>query len=61
MRGGGVPYKSAAQRAKFHADPKLRKYAPEWDAASRGKRLPARAAKPDPKPVSKKKRRGGRR
>jgi hypothetical protein len=29
-----MPYKSQAQRAKFHADPKLRKYAKEWDCVN---------------------------
>lgn len=37
-----MPYVSKAQERKFHADPKLRKYTPEFDAASKGKKLPER-------------------
>lgn len=38
-----MPFKSKAQRAKFYADPKLRKFAPEFEAATpKGKRLPER-------------------
>jgi hypothetical protein len=37
-----MPYVSDAQRRKFHADPKLRKYAAEYDAASKGMKLPER-------------------
>ena len=40
-----MPFKSQAQRAKFYATPKLRKYIPEFEAASKGKRLPKRARK----------------
>ncbi len=45
-----MPYKSKAQQRKFHADPKLRKYAPEFDKATKAKKggfkaLPARAKK----------------
>ena len=29
-----MPFKSQAQRRKFYADPKLRKFAPEWEAAT---------------------------
>ena len=29
-----MPYKSMAQLRKFHADPKLRKYVKEFDAAT---------------------------
>jgi hypothetical protein len=35
-----MPYVSKAQAAKFHVDPRLRKYAPEFDAASKGLKLP---------------------
>lgn len=35
-----MPYASLAQEEKFHADPKLRKYTPEFDAASKGMKLP---------------------
>jgi hypothetical protein len=35
-----VPYKSLAQAAKFHSDPRLRKYVAEFDAASKGRKLP---------------------
>jgi hypothetical protein len=36
-----VPYVSQAQRRKFHADPKLRPMAAEWDAATpKGAKLP---------------------
>lgn len=38
-----MPYRSIAQARKFHADPRLRRFAPEFDAASRGLKLPARA------------------
>lgn len=37
-----MPFKSQAQRRKFYADPKLRKYAPEFEAATKGKKLPKR-------------------
>lgn len=40
-----MPYKSQAQRRKFHADPKLRKYTDEYDEASKGKKLPEKASK----------------
>ncbi len=40
-----MPYKSKAQAAKFHSDPKLRKYAKEFDKASKGKKLPKRVNK----------------
>lgn len=42
-----MPYASEAQRRKFHADPKLQKYTAEFDAASKGKKLPERV---HPKP-----------
>ena len=29
-----MPYVSMAQARKFHSDPKLKKYAAEWDAAT---------------------------
>lgn len=35
-----MPYASLAQAAKFHTDPELKKYTPEFDAASRGMKLP---------------------
>lgn len=38
-----MPYKSKAQMRKFHSDPALKKFAPEWDAATKGiKSLPDR-------------------
>lgn len=37
------PFRSQAQRAKFYSDPKLRKYATEFEADTpKGKRLPRR-------------------
>ena len=35
-----MPYTSLAMAAKFHTDPKLAKYVPEFDAASKGLKLP---------------------
>jgi hypothetical protein len=36
-----MPFASQAQRAKFYADPKLRKFIPEFEAATpKGKKLP---------------------
>ena len=40
-----MPYASLAQARKFHADPKLRKYAAEYDAATNFSKLPERAKK----------------
>jgi hypothetical protein len=45
-----MPYKSKAQQRLFHSNPKLKKYAPEFDAATKAKpggfkALPARAKK----------------
>jgi len=41
-----MPYKSKAQQRKFHADPKLRKYAAEFDAATPSfKALPEHVSK----------------
>lgn len=38
-----MPFKSQAQRAKFYADPKLRKYIPEFEAATpKNRKLPER-------------------
>lgn len=37
-----MPYESKAQQRKFHADPRLRKYAAEYDAATNFKNLPER-------------------
>lgn len=37
------PYVSLAQARKFHADPKLRKYTKEFDAATNFAHLPERA------------------
>ena len=34
------PFVSQAQRAKFHADPKLKKFIPEFEAATGKKKLP---------------------
>lgn len=36
-----MPYASLAQARKFHADPKLRKYTSEFDAATDFSKLPA--------------------
>lgn len=42
-----MPYVSQAQAIKFHADPKLRKYVAEYDAATPNiNALPARASRP---------------
>lgn len=38
-------YKSEAQRKKFHADPRLRKYTKEWDAATGNRKLPKKVKK----------------
>lgn len=38
-----VPYRSKAQARKFHSDPRLRKYAAEFDRATDFSKLPARA------------------
>ena len=35
-----MPFVSQAQRAKFYSDPKLRKYASEWEAATPEGKLP---------------------
>ncbi len=44
-----MPYKSKAQQGKFHELEKQGKISPkvvaEWDKASKGKKLPARASK----------------
>lgn len=40
-----MPYVSNAQRKKFNVDPKLRKYAPEYNAASKGMKLPEHVSK----------------
>lgn len=38
-----MPFKSQAQRAKFYSDPKLRKYVPEFEAATpKDAKLPER-------------------
>lgn len=37
-----MPFKSQAQRAKFYSDPKLRKYIPEFEAATPKGKLPQR-------------------
>jgi len=40
------PFRSQVQRAKFYADPKLRKYADEFEAATpKDKKLPKRISK----------------
>lgn len=39
-----MPFKSKKQRAKFYATPKLRKYIPEFEAATK-KKLPKKARK----------------
>lgn len=36
-----MPFKSQAQRAKFYSDPKLKKYADEFEKATGNKKLPA--------------------
>lgn len=45
-----MPYRSLAQARKFHSDPKLKKYAPEFDAATKQaggfKKLPYRVTLP---------------
>lgn len=40
-----MPFVSQAQRRKFYATPSLRKYIPEYEAATGGRRLPERAGK----------------
>lgn len=41
-----MPFKSQKQRAKFYATPSLRKYIPEFEAATpKGKKLPKRVKK----------------
>jgi len=41
-----MPFVSQAQRAKFYSDPKLKKYAAEFEAATpKGKKLPMYAKK----------------
>jgi hypothetical protein len=40
-----MPYVSLAQARKFHSDPKLHKYAAEFDAATDWSHLPPRATK----------------
>lgn len=35
-----MPFKSKAQRRKFYSDPKLQRYIPEFEAATKGKKLP---------------------
>ena len=37
-----MPFKSQAQRRKFYSDPKLRKYAAEFQAATGNRKLPKR-------------------
>jgi hypothetical protein len=37
-----MPFKSQAQRAKFYSDPKLRKFIPEFEAATPKGKLPER-------------------
>ena len=48
-----MPYKSEAQRKKFHAMEKRGEIShatvAEWDAASKGKKLPKRLKKKPPK------------
>ena len=40
-----MPFKSEEQRKKFYATPSLRKYIPEFEAATKGKKLPKRVKK----------------
>jgi hypothetical protein len=41
-----MPFRSQAQRRKFYADPKLRRLAAEFEAATpKGKKLPKRVSK----------------
>ena len=41
-----MPFKSQAQRAKFYSDPKLKRYIPEFEAATpKGKKLPKHVKK----------------
>ena len=37
-----MPFASQAQRRKFYATPSLRKYIPEFEAATGGRKLPER-------------------
>ena len=39
------PFKSKAQRRKFYSDPKLKRYIPEFESATKGKKLPERVKK----------------
>jgi len=48
-----MPFKSQAQRAKFYATPSLRKYIPEFEAATPKKKLPLASAKTAAKGLSK--------
>jgi hypothetical protein len=41
-----MPYVSLAQSRKFHADPRLRKYVKEYDAATDFSKLPDRVGGP---------------
>ena len=41
-----MPFKSEAQRRKFYSDPKLRKLAPEFEAATLKGSLPERVGDP---------------
>lgn len=41
------PFVSQSQRAKFYSDPKLHKFIPEYEAATKGK-LPERIGKAKP-------------
>ena len=43
-----MPFLSQAQRAKFYADPALRKYIPEFEAATGNKKLPEHVQKAKP-------------
>lgn len=45
-----MPYLSMAQARRFHADPKLRKYTKEYDAATNFASLPDRVHPPKMKP-----------
>lgn len=40
-----MPFKSEAQRRKFYATPSLRKYIPEFEAATGDKKLPGHVKK----------------
>ena len=40
-----MPFKSKAQRRKFYSDPKLHRFIPEFEKATKNKKLPERVKK----------------